>query len=210
MLLLSMIVGQSDELRPSTASSIGKLQNLEFDRTMREVRVQCDVIGVNAPLEFFCVVAGTSEHESVLRTRARPSDVHTALLAIGMTPGKPLHFDSDAKKWTAPTGPRIDVFIAWNEAGQKVEKPAASVIRNLHTKEALKELYWVFAGSQIMQDGTYGADMTGQLMALVNFELATLDVPEIASSSNESLTLETDLEALPPPGSAVTMILRAR
>ena len=59
------------------------------------------------PLEFFAVINGTSEHESVLRSPAKPSHVHLGLVMIGLEPGSPVKYSEAAKKWVpARTGRR--------------------------------------------------------------------------------------------------------
>jgi hypothetical protein len=42
----------------------------------------------------------------MLRTEAKPSDIHTALLATGLKPGKPVSYSEALKKWFPPQGPR--------------------------------------------------------------------------------------------------------
>src|SRR5580765_4246122 len=68
-------------------AKVGHLPHVEFDVTQKQVRVECEALAVSAPLEFFCCVRGTNDHESVLRTEAMPSNIQTALLAIGLQPG---------------------------------------------------------------------------------------------------------------------------
>src|SRR5918992_1489216 len=63
-----------------------------FDMNRRQVRVDCEALAVETPLEFFCVLNNTSEHESVLRTAAKPSNIHIALLTLGLQPGRPVQF----------------------------------------------------------------------------------------------------------------------
>jgi hypothetical protein len=103
----------------------------------------------------------------------------------------------------------LELFVKWQEQDREVVRPAASLIRNLRTKQHIPEIHWVFSGSRVMPDGTYAADITGQIVSLVNFEMAVLDVPALASSANESLAWETDLMALPPPGTPVTLVMQA-
>ena len=50
-------------------------------------------------------------------------------------------------------------------------------------------LTWVFAGSKIMPEKVYAADVTGYLVTVINFELAVIDVPLLASSANETLVV---------------------
>src|SRR6187399_12405 len=40
---------------------VDKLPHIQFNVAQRKVRVECEALNVNAPLEFFCVLAGTSE-----------------------------------------------------------------------------------------------------------------------------------------------------
>src|SRR4029078_12767817 len=85
---------------PASQPGIGKLPRIAVDVRNKQVRVECEALHCEAPLEFFCVVAGGSEHESVIRTRAKPSDIHTALLMIGMVPGEPLKYSQGTTKCT--------------------------------------------------------------------------------------------------------------
>src|SRR5688572_17542859 len=81
------------------AGKIGKLPHLTFDATAKQVRADCEALNIDAPLEFFLVLAGTAEHEAVLRTSAKPSHIHAALLACGLKPGSPLTFVEATEKW---------------------------------------------------------------------------------------------------------------
>src|SRR2546423_9566969 len=76
---------------------IGHLKHVEFIPSKKQVRVECESLSVNAPLEFYCCLRGTNEHESVLRTDAKPSDIFTGLLAIGLKPGIPVTYDPEQK-----------------------------------------------------------------------------------------------------------------
>ena len=42
------------------------------------------------PLEFFCCMTGTAEHEAVLRSHVMPSHLHLGLLMLGLQPGEPV------------------------------------------------------------------------------------------------------------------------
>src|SRR5688572_12912845 len=82
--------------RAAEEPKVGRLPHLTFDSRTKQVRVDCVALGVDAPLEFFCVLAGGPEHEAILRTEAKPSDLHTALLAVGLKPGKPVSYSEAA------------------------------------------------------------------------------------------------------------------
>jgi hypothetical protein len=59
-----------------------------------------------------------------------------------------------------------------------------------------------------MPDGTYAADVTGQIISVVNFDYSLIDTPHIASSANETLEWEYNPDTVPPKGTKVTLILR--
>src|SRR5215213_3882467 len=80
----------------------GKLPHLEFDVKARQIRVEAETLGVDTPLEFFAVVYNGPEHEAVVRSKVKPSDLHTALLALGLKPGSPVSFSKLLEKWIPP------------------------------------------------------------------------------------------------------------
>src|SRR3954471_17546819 len=74
------------------AAAAGKLPFVKVDTKTKQVRVECEALNCPNPLEFFCVVSGTSEHESALRSKAKPSHVHLGLLMLGLEPGEPVKY----------------------------------------------------------------------------------------------------------------------
>jgi hypothetical protein len=189
------------------AAKVGKLPYITFDVKRKQVRVDCESLAVEAPLEFFCVVVGGSEHETVLRTPAKPSDVHTALLALGLQPGKPVHYDEATKQWTPPKGPPLEIHLEWEKDGKTVSVPAYRTMRDVKTKKEMKPLHWVYTGSRVMEDGVFAADVNGYVVSIVNFEMTLIDIPEIASSSNETLEWERNPDVAPPAHTKVTMVI---
>jgi hypothetical protein len=165
------------------------------------------MLGVEAPLEFFCVLVGTNEHESVLRTAAKPSNIHLALLMLGLEPGSPVRFSEAAQKWLPPHGPPLKITAEFQKDGKLVRIPATSLMRSIKTKEPMPQHPFIFAGSQLGPDGTYAADITGYVVSIVNFDLSLIDVPELASNANETLEWQVNKDLAPAPGSAVTMII---
>ncbi len=191
---------------PATAP-VGKLPHIEVDAKARQVRVACQALRVEAPLEFFCCVTGTSEHEAVLRSPAKPSHVHAALLMIGLEPGEPVRYSEAAKKWLPPHGPPLRISVEFEKGGKIVSLPAYKLVRSVKTKEPMPALTWIFAGSRVMEDGNYAADVTGYLVSIVNFDLTVIDVPALASNANEALEWETNLDEMPEAGAPVTMVI---
>jgi len=192
---------------PASQPGIGKLPRIAVDVRNKQVRVECEALHCEAPLEFFCVVAGSSEHESVIRTRAKPSDIHTALLMIGLVPGEPLKYSEGTKKWTPPHGPPVNITMEFDKDGKHYSFPANKLMRDVKKKTPMPPTNWIFAGSRVLEDGTYGANPTGYVVSLVNFELTLIDVPRLISSANETLEWEAALDLMPPLGAPMTMVI---
>jgi hypothetical protein len=191
---------------PATAPT-GAMPYVHVDVKKRQVRVDCQALNVDIPLEFFCVTAGGNEHESVLRTPARPSHIHLALLMLGLKPGEPVKYSEAAQRWFPPHGPPLHISVEYQKDGHTVTLPANELMRSVKTKKTMPPLTWIFAGSRILDDGTYGADPTGYVVSICNFDLCLIDVPELVSSANETLEWERNPATVPPTGTPVTMII---
>lgn len=186
---------------------VGKLPHVEFYPAKKEVRVECEMLGCDAPLEFFCCVKGTNDYEAMIRSEVKPSDLHMALLAIGLKPGEPVHYSEALNKWFPPTGPPLHISVEYEKDGKMVRVPAWKWMREVRSKKPAPPFTWVFTGSHVMPDGKYAADVTGYLVTVVNFELSVIDVPQIASSSNELLEWERNPDVTPKKGTKVWMII---
>src|SRR3954462_6625174 len=71
---------------PTTRPAEGKLPHLQVNLARHQGRVECEAINAEEKLEFLVCSTGTKEYESALRTRARPSHLHFALLMLGLEP----------------------------------------------------------------------------------------------------------------------------
>ena len=189
------------------ATQPGKLPHIQVDLAKKQVRVDCEALNVDIPLEFFCVTAGGNEHESVLRTSARPSHIHLALVMLGLQPGEPVKYSEAAQKWFPPHGPPLHLSVEFQKDGQTVTCPANQLVRSVKTKRPMPPTTWIFAGSRVLEDGTYGADPTGYVVSICNFDLCLIDVPTLVSSANETLEWERNPDVVPPTGTPVTMII---
>ncbi len=189
------------------AGSPGNLPHVRVDVKNRQVRVDCEALAVDAPLEFFCVTSGTSEHESVIRSPAKPSHVHLALVMIGLEPGSPVQYSEATKQWLPPRGPPLQITMEYEQGGKPMSVPAYRWMRDIKSKRAMPAMTWIFAGSRVMEDGNYAADVTGYVVSVVNFDLTLIDIPELASNENETLVWERNPDAMPPAGTKVTMLI---
>ncbi|HEX4793372.1 MAG TPA: YdjY domain-containing protein [Humisphaera sp.] len=211
LLLMVTVVIRAQADGPTKAdqppAKIGHLPHVDFDVAKKQVRVECEALAVSAPLEFFCCVRGTNEHESVLRTEAMPSNIQTALLAIGLQPGAPITYNQAANKWIPPHGPPLHLSVEFDKDGKTISYPAYRWLRNQKTKQEPKAFTWVFAGSRVMPDNKFAADVTGYVVSICNFDLTMIDVPELVSSANETLEWERNAELMPKAGAKVWMVI---
>ena len=191
---------------PPSATPISK-RNLWIDRQAK--RVYCDgyVAMREGPLEMFACPAGTKEHESVVATIARSSEVHAALLAIGATKGTTVRFRPE---YLPATGPRIRVWVAYRTDDQSFQcTDARQWIADGDGKPM--DVDWVFAGSSEWTDPSdgvtyYQAD-AGDLICVSNFTTALMDVPVASSADASDLIYRPLTTAIPERGTPVRLIL---
>jgi len=209
LLLPAAVWGQA-ATRPARGTD--KLPHIQVDLDARQVRVECEAIDLEAPLEFLCVTRGGNEHEALLRTDAKPSHIHLALLMLGQQPGTPLKYLEAAKQWVPPSGPPLNISLEFERDGKTQLIPATRALKAVQRDGETVKTHainnWVFTGSQVQDGGAYAADITGYVVSLVNFELTPIDVGQLASSSNEELEWQRNPAVAPAPGSKVTMILQ--
>ena len=193
---------------PATTQPSGKLPFIDVNVKHKTVRVECEALRVQVPLEFFACVAGGPEHEAVVRTKARPSHLHLALVMLGLEPGRGVHYDEGSKKWVEPSGPQLKLSVEFEKDGKLQKLGANELMRDIKTKTAMPaDARWVFTGSKIMPDKTYGADRLGYLISIVNFELAPIDTPKLASNKDDTLEWQLNPDVAPEAGTKVTLII---
>jgi hypothetical protein len=208
VLLIGSLACAEPAPQPTTKpAGVGKLPNVTIDVPKKQVRVDCEFLNVDMRLEFFCTGPGGPDHETILRTAAKPSDVHTGLLMLGLTPGEPMKYSEAAQKWSPPHGPPLHITVEYQKDGKTVSYPANRLFRNADSKKVAPSFTWVFAGSRVMEDGKYAADITGYVVSLVNFDLTMIDVPNLASNSNDTLEWEYNPDTVPKSGTKAVMII---
>jgi len=142
---------------------------VEFDAT---VPVDCHNSSTpNVYLELIACTPDTREHEVLAVTRAKPSQIHAALLMLGLEPGKPAHWtkgpDGNAQPHD-PSGPRVGVEFVVNGA---THTPSQWIVHAI-TREPWPEGDWLFSGSVFVKrqgEERYDADWSGTLIGLTSF-----------------------------------------
>ena len=212
LLAVLFTAGSCTAQEPAAAAApatqpVGRFPFIEVDARGKQVRVECESLAVENPLEFFLCAAGTVEHESVLRSKVRPSHLHAALLMLGLEPGEPVRFSESAQKWLPPHGPPLQISARFERDGEMVTLPAYRLMRDMKSKREMPPMTWIFAGSRMMPGDVYAADRTGYLVSVVNFDFTVIDIPNLASNANETLHWETNLDLAPAKGTKVTLII---
>lgn len=181
-------------------------------------------------LEVTVCTPDSKEHESLVMTRALPSHVHAALLAIGLVPGRPggFRWDGDQLVTIAPEGdPVIVTFIYHDTDGHQREIPATQWIVHAETGEPFDPLPrrelgandrsqggFIFAGSVVRQRQgreVYDADGFGTLIGLTTFGAETIAWKETISPDShihEPVWI-ADVRAIPKFGTEITVRVRA-
>lgn len=185
--------------------------SLWVDLTQKVVLVRGSVALREGLLEMFACPKHTKEHESIVVVDCRAYELHAALLAVGLEPGKPMSYQPE---YQPATGPVIDIQVHWQDAkGEFQRSRAQEWIRHIQSKGTMP-YEWVFAGSGFWTDDRSGNKVYyaegGELICVSNFPTATLDIPVPSPEQNEELLFEPFTEHIPPLGTEVYLLLREK
>lgn len=189
---------------------IGKNVMLEIAGDKKTVRVNTEVCMRQGMLEQLVTRKRTKEHEAILAADIDARDLHLALTLAGAESGKTVQF---RPKLVAPTGTTVKIFLEYkNKEGKDLRVPAQEWIRNIKTKKDFHS-DWVFAGSVFIPDPVnkdakpyYGAN-DGDVITVVNFEGACVDVPFLSTKDNADLDFEAHTERIPAEKTPVVVVL---
>ncbi len=171
-------------------------------------------------LEQVACSPSSREHESLVVIKAKPSEVHAALLLAGFEPGSPgtWTYIDDELKFTQPTGERLDVLVRYqNSTGDAVQTPISTWIQDHSGQHDFPDEPWVFGGSAFQENPEwmgpgehYVADMTGSIIGLVTFGDEVIGFSRIIADQDavQPPSWEVRSDHLPPRGTEVTLILR--
>jgi outer membrane protein assembly factor BamB len=152
---------------------------------------------------------GQKAHETVIAVAIKPSRVQEALGALGLVPGKP----AKGQQGTA-AGPALRLLLEFpGPNGRPRTIPIEKTLVDKRTGRPLPELVWHFTGSAMrepdpgQEDATFGADVTGTLIALFPVTDETVIQSSLTMVEESLLTLDTDKLVLPPEGTEGRLII---
>ncbi|MFM7057803.1 MAG: YdjY domain-containing protein [Planctomycetota bacterium] len=127
--------GLQQELRGATA--LNPEGTVLLDPKKKQVLLRTEVACPDCILEMALVPEGNREHETILRIRAKAFVIHSALLAIGLEPGKPAVFSPEFRP---PQGPVVEIQAVWLDAsGKRRQRRLQEWVRhNTHRYQAAK------------------------------------------------------------------------
>lgn len=171
-------------------------------------------------LEQIACSPGTREHESLMTIKAKPSEVHAALLLAGHKPGKPGKwiYEEDKYQTVPPQGHAVMVFVRYqNEDDEMIEVPIRNWISDHQGNHDFPQTPWVFGGSRFaanpegMEPGEYYiADYSGSIIGLVTFGDEVLGFAQVISDQEVVSPPEwvVNEDAIPAVGTQVTIVIR--
>ncbi len=213
--ILTGLLSAQAPTRPTAGESAKplRLKDLTIDRAKRQVVVEAAVSLRQGALEFALCTEGTKDYESLLSTKAAPSSLHAALLALGLAPGKPAHWTTPADKkpvFVPPKGAMLDVSVRWKDAeGKPHECPVTDWMLAAGTQKKADPTRWVFVGSDVLDDGRYWADLEGHHISVANFASSVVDVPFESSDKAALLQFTANADAMPAKGTKVEVVFTA-
>jgi hypothetical protein len=196
-------------MRPPTDGKVISRENhLWVDLKRKRVYADGYVAARDIVLEMFACPMGTKEHESIVGTLAKASEVHAALLAIGAQPGTPVKL---YPQYVPPTGQVIRVWVCWrDEEGTFHRTDARQWIRYMKTGEPM-QAEWVFAGSGFWKDPSDGREYYqadgGDMICVSNFTSAMLDISIASSADADQLMFKPATDRIPERGTPVRLVL---
>jgi hypothetical protein len=197
-----------------------------------------DTLGDYLVVFLECVVTtprAEKDHETLVVADIRPSNLHAALLAIGLDPGAPGDWEWDRRQVqrVPARGDEVVVTLRWEApGGEVIERDARELIVNEKTGEHFGGSAWVFAGSiEDSQAGAgalppepgpvpdapppprsplYAADATGLLVGLATFGTEVIAWREVISHAADVDTPVwiADRATTPAIGTKVTVRVR--
>ncbi len=213
--------------RPSTAAPREIFPRVRFDKDARLVEFDAAVsIDCHQPttprvyLESVACTPDSREYESLVVSSALPSQVHAALLLVGLVPGEPgaIAVPDGTNRIREPRGDAVTVMLAWRDtAGNEHETDPLDWIVDLSTGAHLRgpenTPAWVFAGSRIVPYAgadRYEADLTGAFIGLTTFGSETIAFTRVLSPDSGVQEPEwiADISRVPNIGTPVVVRVR--
>jgi hypothetical protein len=176
---------------------------VRLNKHERSVRFPAEVNMREQTVEYAVVHRTGKTHESVLRTEARPQDIHVAMLLLGAKPVMTRSFGPDGK--ALPLGESVRIEVSWTNAAGAVTRPIEDLVWNPEAKESLPRGDWIYNGSNF-SEGAFTAQRDGSIISIHIDPEALVNNPRPGRENDDLHTPHA--EKLPPLGTPVQVTMR--
>lgn len=191
------------------AKGAPQLPDIRLDIKNKTVEIDGTFCVGDCPLELLVCQNTMKDYESMISSPAKPSLLHTALLALGL---KPRVRDPKEPGRVLREGDPVDVFLRFTRDGKEITVEPCELIVNVETKQRIRATPFVFFGSFLFPDPEdekrmiYLGDSEQWLIGLLGDTASVIDLPPEAAGKYGALGI--DAKAAPPKGSKVTVVMR--
>lgn len=225
------------EALPPITNAVQAFPGVHVDRQARTVYVDGRVIAGPEMewIELLACTTGTREHEALITTDAQPSQIHAALLTLGLAPGSPRRVEriepldpsaadkssDEAKprfKVHSAQGPRVELFFQHatgpNADGQATLTPVHEWLLDQATGNPIEPMAYLFAGSYLYtHEGKtfFAADTGGTVASLVQFgdDLIATANNRTARDGDNAFKANASPGKLPAIGTPIRLVIIA-
>jgi hypothetical protein len=167
-------------------------ESVGFTLTKDEVRCPARLVLREGALEYFAVLKGGKEHETLVslvgntlpearRAKDMAVKLNNALQALGFKRGKPIRFTPNG---TQPAeGEPIFIFVEWTTGGKTELVRAEDIVWHQKESRPMKAGSWVYVGSLFVAGETrgsleYAADLTAEVACTYSAPSTIIDTTE--------------------------------
>ena len=171
----TVVVSPVERLGPNAL----RVGNVRVDLAKKEISVDGTITNAQS-LEF---VANTKDgfkaYESAIELDTTAVNFNTALILTGLDPSHAVpptrHFDP-----STPKGDPVEIWVDWDDAGQRRSVRAEELVYNDAIKQTLAEGPWVYTGSvfvNLEERKQYLAEVDGVLIGFVHTPAPVIESP---------------------------------
>ena len=172
------------------------------------------VVNMNKGLvEYLLVHESGKVHESLFSTKVRPMEFNVALLLLNWKASETFFDYTEPERGGVPVKGAthrvensLTIHVRWkDEKGKEQTVRIEEWLHNLDKKAHISEGPFIYTGSRIMPDGSFLAQDTGSIVALMVDPASIVNNPR---EGNELDDIWVPDPAVPAKGTAVTIELR--
>jgi hypothetical protein len=190
------------------SSNVFRIGKVEFDKARRIVSMPARVCIRNEVVEYALVAEKGKTYESLFSTEARPVDIHTACLLLGLS-AVPVSGEMNLPA-PVPLTNAITIEVSWETNGRPVHVLLPELIcitsgRRDTTAPSMRVQRWLYNGSTIDQAG-FAAQREGSIVSLIRDPAALINNP--APDRDNDTVHFPNPAALPAEGINVRITMR--